>query len=75
MYFIVALVESHRSPFDLCEAESELVSGFNTEYSSICLALFFIAEYSAMLAVGSLGIVLFIGDCQWLVVIIGVCYI
>jgi len=79
VYCIVALAESHRSPFDLPEAESELISGFNTEYSSVCLALFFIAEYSAMLAVGSLGVVFFFGgfdgQWQWAVVLVGVWYI
>ncbi len=80
VFCIVALAESHRSPFDLPEAESELISGFNTEYSSVCLALFFIAEYSAMLAVGSLGVVFFFGltmfdGLQWAVVLVGVWYI
>jgi NADH-quinone oxidoreductase subunit H len=54
MFFIAALAETNRIPFDLPEAESELVSGYNVEYSAITFVLFFLAEYSNILIMSTL---------------------
>jgi NADH-quinone oxidoreductase subunit H len=64
MFFISILAETNRAPFDLPEAEAELVSGYNVEYSSTGFAFFFIAEYNSMLLMSSLTVLLFFGG--WL---------
>lgn len=62
IYFIAALAEANRAPFDLPEAESELVAGFHTEYGGFRWAILFLAEYGMMLLLSILGVVLFWGS-------------
>jgi len=64
MFYISMLAETNRHPFDLPEAEAELVSGYNVEYSAMTFALFFLGEYSNMLLMSALSSVLFFGG--WL---------
>ena len=61
MFFVCSLAEINRTPFDLPEAETELVSGFCTEYSSMKYAMFFMAEYANMVTVCALTTTLFLG--------------
>ena len=61
VYAISAIAETNRCPFDLPEAETELVSGFHTEYSSIKFALFFMAEYANIITVSAVGVTFFFG--------------
>ena len=61
LFFIASLAESNRTPFDLPEAESEIIAGYFTEYSGFKFALFFLGEYLGMFAVSGLGITLFLG--------------
>jgi NADH-quinone oxidoreductase subunit H len=63
-YFVAAIAETNRLPFDLAEAEGELVAGFHTEYSSFKFAMFFLAEYASMVTVSCLSVILFFGG--WL---------
>lgn len=62
LYFITMLAETNRAPFDLAEGESELVSGYNVEYSAMPFALFFLAEYSHIVFSSFLFVVLFLGN-------------
>ncbi len=64
MFFVSVLAETNRVPFDLTEGESELVSGFNVEYSSMSFALFFLAEYCHIILMSTFGVLLFLGG--WL---------
>jgi len=64
IFFVSALAETNRHPFDLPEAEAELVSGYNVEYSAMGFALFFLGEYANMLLMSSLTSILFFGG--WL---------
>ena len=62
IYFIASLAESNRAPFDLPEAESELIAGFHTEYSGFRWAVVMLSEYAMMLLVSILGVILFLGS-------------
>jgi len=64
MFFISCLAETNRAPFDLPEAEAELVAGYNVEYSSMGFALFFLGEYANMILMSGLCTLLFLGG--WL---------
>jgi len=64
LFFVSCLAETNRAPFDLPEAEAELVAGYNVEYSSIGFALFFLGEYSSIIVISSLCVLLFLGG--WL---------
>ena len=61
LFFICALAETNRHPFDLPEAEAELVSGYNVEYSAMGFALFFLAEYSNIILISAVTTLLFLG--------------
>jgi len=64
LYVICAVAETNRLPFDLPEAESELVAGYMTEYSSMRFSMFFVSEYANMIAVACVGVTLFLGGWQ-----------
>jgi NADH-quinone oxidoreductase subunit H len=61
VFFISMLAETNRAPFDLPEAEAELVAGYNVEYSSIAFALFFLGEYGNMILMSTLNTIFFLG--------------
>lgn len=67
MFFISTLAETNRHPFDLPEAEAELVSGYNVEYSAMTFALFFLGEYANMILMAGMTTVLFLGG--WLPIV------
>jgi NADH-quinone oxidoreductase subunit H len=67
IFYISMLAETNRHPFDLPEAEAELVSGYNVEYSAMTFALFFLGEYANMLLMSSISSILFLGG--WLPII------
>ena len=64
IFFISALAETNRPPFDLPEAEAELVAGYQTEYSGMMYAMFWLGEYANILLMCALGSILFLGG--WL---------
>ncbi len=65
VFFISMLAETNRAPFDLPEAEAELVAGYNVEYSAIQFAMFFLGEYSNMLFMSAIIVILYFGGSIW----------
>lgn len=61
MFIVSALAETNRAPFDLTEGESELVSGYNVEYSAMTFAMFFLGEYSHIILMSAMTSILFLG--------------
>jgi len=61
IFFISTLAETNRAPFDLPEAEAELVAGYNVEYSAMTFAAFFLGEYANILLMSSLFVIFFLG--------------
>lgn len=71
LFFVCILAETNRLPFDLPEAESELVSGYNVEYAALTFALFFLAEYCYIILMSTLLVILYLGGwvpiCDWFI--------
>jgi NADH:ubiquinone oxidoreductase subunit H len=61
LFFVASLAETNRTPFDLAEAESELVSGYNTEHSSVLFTYMFLAEYCYIFIISNIIVILFFG--------------
>jgi len=61
IFLVVIIAETNRAPFDLVEAESELVSGFITEHSSVPFVFFFLSEYANIILMSTLAVILFLG--------------
>jgi NADH-ubiquinone oxidoreductase chain 1 len=61
VFFIACIAETNRAPFDLAEAESELVSGFMTEHAAVIFVFFFLAEYASIVLICTLTSILFLG--------------
>nr|YP_010890023.1 NADH dehydrogenase subunit 1 [Erenna sirena]WJJ70010.1 NADH dehydrogenase subunit 1 [Erenna sirena] len=74
MFFISCLAETNRAPFDLTEGESELVSGYNVEYSSMSFALFFLAEYSHIIFMSFLFTIIFLGGWKFWILKLNLIY-
>ena len=61
VFIVSILAETNRAPFDLPEAEAELVSGYNVDYSAMTFALFFLGEYANMILMSGITVILFMG--------------
>lgn len=68
IFFISILAETNRAPFDLPEAEAELVAGYNVEYSAIMFAAFFLGEYANILLMSTLFVIFFLGGGHFFVI-------
>lgn len=72
IFLVSILAETNRHPFDLPEAEAELVSGYNVEYSAMGFALFFLGEYANMILMSSMVTILFLGGWHSVTIIDGI---